>query len=402
MPRPIGPDRRRSSAVTLVVATLTFASGLSTLVSTRPLRLELELHARPDQRRPASTPWRFSTTTQTSPPGAGSTTPTSRSMAKPFPSSCESRTRGRVPAGPVRARPRRERPDRPRRPPLAVLHKRVGDTVYVSFGTPTDGTSLYSADPTCDRRDRHLPSGRVSRARSPTTPRWGPGRWSRPDLSPQRLQTREPRPEPQRPGARLRPSCRAGVPTSAGRADMQRLAVAADKLFAADPNGGRQAWPSSACNGPPRSSTTAASARLRSSSRSASLPGRSSPGLTLAASVRRRRRDLGLLKALGFARRQLAAAVAWQATVAAVIGVVIGIPLGVASDESCGRCSPATSTPCPIPLCRPPVRRARRHRCPRCSPTSLPRSPGRARPAPRQRLSCEQNERCPASGRNAP
>ena len=53
-------------------------------------------------------------------------------------------------------------------------------------------------------------------------------------------------------------------------------------------------------------------------------------GLTLAASVRRRRRDLGLLKTLGFMRRQLAGAVAWQATVAAIVGIVIGIPLGIA------------------------------------------------------------------------
>jgi hypothetical protein len=51
-------------------------------------------------------------------------------------------------------------------------------------------------------------------------------------------------------------------------------------------------------------------------------------GLTLVASVRRRRRDLALLKALGFTQRQLAAAVAWQATVAAVIGLVVGVPAG--------------------------------------------------------------------------
>ena len=52
-------------------------------------------------------------------------------------------------------------------------------------------------------------------------------------------------------------------------------------------------------------------------------------GLTLVASVRRRRRDLALLKTLGFTQRQLMAAVAWQASVAAVIGVVIGVPLGI-------------------------------------------------------------------------
>jgi ABC-type lipoprotein release transport system permease subunit len=51
--------------------------------------------------------------------------------------------------------------------------------------------------------------------------------------------------------------------------------------------------------------------------------------LTLFASVRQRRRDLALLKTVGFVRRQLAAAVAWQATVAAVVGIAVGIPLGI-------------------------------------------------------------------------
>ncbi len=51
--------------------------------------------------------------------------------------------------------------------------------------------------------------------------------------------------------------------------------------------------------------------------------------LTLLASVRRRRRDLALLKTLGFTRRQLAATVAWQASVAVGIGTVVGIPIGI-------------------------------------------------------------------------
>jgi hypothetical protein len=52
-------------------------------------------------------------------------------------------------------------------------------------------------------------------------------------------------------------------------------------------------------------------------------------GLTLITSVRRRRRDLALLKTLGFTRRQLAATVAWQASVAVTLGVVVGVPLGI-------------------------------------------------------------------------
>jgi hypothetical protein len=52
--------------------------------------------------------------------------------------------------------------------------------------------------------------------------------------------------------------------------------------------------------------------------------------LTLVASVRRRRRDLALLKTLGFTERQLAATVAWHSTTAVAIGVVAGVPLGIA------------------------------------------------------------------------
>jgi hypothetical protein len=53
-------------------------------------------------------------------------------------------------------------------------------------------------------------------------------------------------------------------------------------------------------------------------------------GLTLVASVRHRRRDLAVLKTLGLTRRQLAAVVAWQATVAIIIGTVAGVPVGIA------------------------------------------------------------------------
>ena len=56
--------------------------------------------------------------------------------------------------------------------------------------------------------------------------------------------------------------------------------------------------------------------------------------LTLVASVRRRRRDLALLKTLGFTRRQLASTVAWQASVAVGIGTVVGIPVGIVLGRS--------------------------------------------------------------------
>jgi len=51
----------------------------------------------------------------------------------------------------------------------------------------------------------------------------------------------------------------------------------------------------------------------------------------LLVSVARRRVEAGLLKALGFVRRQVAAAVCWQATVVALVGIAVGVPLGIAT-----------------------------------------------------------------------
>src|SRR5205814_5871453 len=52
---------------------------------------------------------------------------------------------------------------------------------------------------------------------------------------------------------------------------------------------------------------------------------------TLASSTRRRRRDLAIFRTLGFLRRQVRQAVAWQATTIAAIALLIGLPIGVAA-----------------------------------------------------------------------
>jgi predicted lysophospholipase L1 biosynthesis ABC-type transport system permease subunit len=57
----------------------------------------------------------------------------------------------------------------------------------------------------------------------------------------------------------------------------------------------------------------------------------------LFSSARRRRRDLAILKVLGFRRRQVSAAIAWQAAVTALIAVVIGVPLGILAAGGPGR-----------------------------------------------------------------
>ena len=51
----------------------------------------------------------------------------------------------------------------------------------------------------------------------------------------------------------------------------------------------------------------------------------------LLVSVARRRRQVGTLKALGFLRRQVAAAITWQAETVAVVALIVGVPLGLAA-----------------------------------------------------------------------
>jgi hypothetical protein len=53
-------------------------------------------------------------------------------------------------------------------------------------------------------------------------------------------------------------------------------------------------------------------------------------GFTLVASVRRRRHELAILKAIGFTPGQLQWSVGWQAGIVAVVGIVVGVPLGLA------------------------------------------------------------------------
>jgi hypothetical protein len=52
-------------------------------------------------------------------------------------------------------------------------------------------------------------------------------------------------------------------------------------------------------------------------------------GLALVSSLRRRRRELAVLKTLGFTRRQVRTTVTWQASTVAAVALVIGVPLGL-------------------------------------------------------------------------
>jgi hypothetical protein len=57
----------------------------------------------------------------------------------------------------------------------------------------------------------------------------------------------------------------------------------------------------------------------------------------LVTTVRRRRQDLAVLRAVGFTRRQTRAAIAWQSTLLAVAGIVVGVPVGVAVGRTAWR-----------------------------------------------------------------
>jgi hypothetical protein len=124
---------------------------------------------------------------------------------------------------------------------------------------------------------------------------------------------------------------RNGIAGAAGRADMQRVADAANKAFAADPNAVGDAVAVLAVQRPGEivnyRSIGATPVVLASGVAVGAVV---ALGLTLAASVRRRRRDFALLKTLGFTKRQLSATVGWQASVAATVGIAVGVPLGIA------------------------------------------------------------------------
>jgi hypothetical protein len=214
---------------------------------------------------------------------------------------------------------------------LAQLHTHIGDDVTVTYGRPGDpvyvpptrlvvvGTATLPAVGYSSVIDDHTSMGTgalMSEAALPAAFR-------------QALSSSDPTLDgPNLVFVRLR----RGVSETAGLAGLQRIAAAANKIFADVPGGAGQGDTVSVL-GVQRPAeivnygTIGVTPTLLASGLAAGAV--AALGLTLVASVRRRRRDLALLKTLGFTERQLMAAVAWQASVAAVIGIVIGLPLGV-------------------------------------------------------------------------
>jgi hypothetical protein len=212
---------------------------------------------------------------------------------------------------------------------LTALHKRLGDTVMVSYGSPKDAPVYVPPTPLVIVGTATLPAVGNSDALHTSM---GTGVMVANDIEPPAFRQLLESPDPNLNGPTLAVvRLRAGAPAAAGLASLQRIANAATKVMNADPQGVGDTYevlgvqrPAEIVNYQSTGATPAVLATGLAAGAVVAL------GLTLVASVRRRRRDLAMLKTLGFTRRQLAATVAWQASVVGVTGIVVGVPVGIA------------------------------------------------------------------------
>jgi hypothetical protein len=216
---------------------------------------------------------------------------------------------------------------------LAQLHKHLGDTVSVSYGTPQDGPVYVRPTPYLVVGTATMPAVGYSSVVDDHTS-MGTGALISVSGLPRGFQQASQSAIAALNGPNLVfVRLRTGVTAAAGRADMQRVTTAADRALASVPNGegagdnvsvlGVQR-PAEIVNYGTIGLTPALLATALAAAAMVAL------GLTLTASVRRRRRELALLKSLGFTHGQLAGAVAWQASVSSAIGIIIGVPVGIA------------------------------------------------------------------------
>ena len=212
---------------------------------------------------------------------------------------------------------------------LAALHKKLGDTVEVSYGAPQDAPVYVPPTRFVVVGTATLPAIGTSGSLHPSM---GTGALVPNALEPGPLRRVLTQTDPNLNGpAIVVVRMSSDIGTAAGLAAMQRVAVDADRVMAADPQGAGDTYsvlgvqrPAEIVNYQSTGDTPAILAGGLAAGAVVAL------GITLGASVKRRRRDLALLKSLGFTRRQLAVTVAWQASVAAVVGIVAGVPVGIA------------------------------------------------------------------------
>ncbi len=214
---------------------------------------------------------------------------------------------------------------------LAELDKHVGDTVYLSEGTPRSAPFYIPPTPLVVVGTATFPAIGYSSIIA-SHPSMGTGALVSSAVEPPAWQRIKTGPDPILNGPQyVFVRLAKGVSASNGLADLQRIAAAANKAINADPRAaGNDGVTVDGVERPAQivnyRTIGATPLVLAAGLAVGAVLAR---GLTLTASVRRRRHDLALLKTLGFTRRQLSAAIAWQSTAAAVIGVVVGTPLGI-------------------------------------------------------------------------
>jgi hypothetical protein len=211
---------------------------------------------------------------------------------------------------------------------LVSLHKKVGNTVYFSYGSRKDAPVYIPPTPVTIVGTATFPAIGTSGTSHPSM---GIGVLYASNIGPPAFHKAISSPDPNLNGpsivvVRFKP----GVSASIGLASLRKMARAINNVLKADPNDGEGGVSVVGLQRPAEmvayQSTGATPAILASGLAVGAVV---ALGLALASSVRRRRRELALLRALGFTQRQLSTAVAWQASVTALIGVVVGVPVGV-------------------------------------------------------------------------
>ena len=214
---------------------------------------------------------------------------------------------------------------------LRELHKRIGDVVDVSYGAPDDAP--FYIPPT---RETIVGTSTLPAIGEPQSlhTSMGTGALIPSSIAPPALQKALTYQNATLNGpAAALVQLKNGVSPSAGLASLQRIAQAGTRAFEELPSSlytGQSVYvlpvqyPAEIENYRSIGATPALLAAGLAAGAVIAL------GLTLMASVRRRRRDLALLKTLGLTRRQLANSVAWQSSAVIVAGIVAGIPAGVA------------------------------------------------------------------------
>ncbi len=211
---------------------------------------------------------------------------------------------------------------------MAQLHKRLGDTVVVSYGSPKNAPVFVP--PT---RLRIVGIATLPSIGNPGTLHvsMGTGAILSEGIEPAAMKRALTNPDPNQNGPdvvviRLQK----GVSPVKGLASLQRVAAAASAVVDKDPQTGGGTFvvlpvqqPAEIVNYRTMGDTPVILAAGLAFGAVVAL------GLTLVASVRRRRRDLALLKTLGFVPRQLSDIISWQASLTVLVGVAVGVPVGV-------------------------------------------------------------------------